>query len=622
SKPRRRRKKHDGLPQLQFVTATALSQFKDEPAKRTIRSQAMISHRHSIAEAKKKGKGKGPLFSDAAVPEASISSMPSVAQERSPALFPANPVSRSADDAEQNLVPLAVTSWTSAASVLQLLGTSGVPHPSKPRQDLNVGATHMIGPRACLSKVVHYEESDSHEEAVLRMLVGKLARVYQIGDGVDPFEILPQFEHPELSALYLTRKCMRAFASDSTIKKWLPAMLSHRHIILSSTILASTWLDMQAGSSGDSRQTVMVKGETINMIAERLRDSKTVLDDATLMVILHLFAGEFWSCNEKSLRYHESAVARFIAQRGGMDSLENRAVVEVAAACCYHCDIFCESEQPPIFRAWKPAKVIYPEDVTALPESPLFCPRGDFGVITNDAHCSPYTLQILSDMRDLTDVFIAHNAGLGSVYDVDIVDECRPSPPAFDYDAVVTAFHQRVVALPSAHTPGYPSSNDWVYEACRIASLIYMTAIIMRVPFSVAATLNTHHYIPTDSESEHQIDEAYSTARLTRSLFEVLKRTDQANLWDNMSGVLYWVSAVGAAAARTAATMDMTQRARFRDEEYSVWVRRCLIMSSTRTMIVLIFRHPTPILIAQKRLLKVQELIGTGHAPQATSKAA
>lgn len=125
---------------------------------------------------------------------------------------------------------------------------------------------------------------------------------------------------------------MRAFASDQTIKKWLPAMLAHPHIILSSTLLTSTLLDMYAGVSGDSKRTAMVKGETIEMINTRLRSQTMQLDNETLIVILHLFAGEMWSCDERTLRIHESGVARFVMQRGGMRQLLNNPIGEVAAA--------------------------------------------------------------------------------------------------------------------------------------------------------------------------------------------------------------------------------------------------------------------------------------------------
>ena len=56
-------------------------------------------------------------------------------------------------------------------------------------------------------KVVEYEDTDSHEEHVVRMLIRRLARYHQIGDGVDPFVVLPQFQNPELNALVLLRKC-------------------------------------------------------------------------------------------------------------------------------------------------------------------------------------------------------------------------------------------------------------------------------------------------------------------------------------------------------------------------------------------------------------------------------
>lgn len=204
-------------------------------------------------------------------------------------------------------------------------------------------------------------------------------------------------------------------------------------------------------------------------------------------------------------------------------------------------------------------------------------------------------------MTELTDMFIAHNAGVVSPNDFATLTT--------DYDSKALAIRDRLVSLPAAYMPDLPTTNDWVYETCRIASLIYTTAIIQKVPFSAAA----------DSIQDPAFFESHSTTmfegnavapRLTAALYEALIRTDIASIWNNMSGVLYWVCAVGAAAARTATTVNMSQKSRYRDEAYAVWVRRCLIMTSTRTVIVLIFQHPTPLLLAQKRLLKVQDLIG------------
>lgn len=70
----------------------------------------------------------------------------------------------------------------------------------------------------------------------------------------------------------------------------------------------------------------------MDMINHRLHDPDTKLQDATLMVILHLLAGTMWSCEEKTLRVHEEGVARFIAGRGGMHQFEHGVVGEIAAA--------------------------------------------------------------------------------------------------------------------------------------------------------------------------------------------------------------------------------------------------------------------------------------------------
>ena len=129
---------------------------------------------------------------------------------------------------------------------------------------------------------------------------------------------------------------MRGFTSDSTMKKWLPLLLSHPHIILSSTVLASSWLDMQNDCSGDSATTAMVKAETIGMIKERLTNPTLQSDDATLVVILHLFAGEMWVCNEKALRIHENGLATLFSRRGGLSNfVRNRVIAEVAVAYVY-----------------------------------------------------------------------------------------------------------------------------------------------------------------------------------------------------------------------------------------------------------------------------------------------
>jgi hypothetical protein len=186
---------------------------------------------------------------------------------------------------------------------------------------------------------------------------------------------------------------------------------------------------------------------------------------------------------------------------------------------------------------------------------------------------------------------------------------------ASDYDTKVSEIRARLASLPSAYTPDVAVSQDWVYEACRIAAIIYASAIIMRVPFSVAAEPG-RSIIMSDAAflTNFLAADRLLSTRLTEALYEVLERSNTSTIWGDMSGVLYWVCCVGAAAARTPTSINISQTPRSRSEAYATWVRRCLIMYGTRVLIILIFQHPLPILQAQKRLLKVQALIGRGHS--------
>lgn len=217
-------------------------------------------------------------------------------------------------------------------------------------------------------------------------------------------------------------------------------------------------------------------------------------------------------------------------------------------------------------------------------------------------------------MRDLTSIFVTHNTALNTIHDIEAVDVACLSAPPEDYEARVYRIRKRLLSLPSASQPGLSISGDWIYEACRIAALIYTTAIAMAVPFSVAADPNrVDVYEDSMSFAGCNGGEFAKKPHLTEALYETLQRTDTSNLWKDMSGVLYWVSAIGAAAARIPSTMNMAQQDRLANDAYSVWVRRCLIMTATRTMIVLVFEHPAAIITAQQRMLKVQDLIGS-HA--------
>ncbi|CAI6327870.1 unnamed protein product [Periconia digitata] len=640
-RPSRRSRKRNGggPPQLQFLTATDPSQFKDEKAKRSVRSQAMIQYRYKSSEQKRKNNESSSTTTTAPVdppPAKAISNQPKasslvstandVLRHPPPTASTGPPKLRSWWDEvdDQALYRSTLEAWRgtsqqgpAAITAPYTTRTTALSISFRPRRYLD--ARTALDSTVPAHSVLDYERTAQHDQRLLDIALEEASKRFPrgFGNGVDPFLVLPKFESRELDSFMLVRTCNRTFSSASTLKRWLPAMLSHPHILLSSTIVACTWMDMHAGVRGESRRTAVVKGEILSWIKGRLNSAELQAHDSTMIVIVHMLAGEMWSCNEQTLRWHEMGVAKLIAHRGGMDNLMTMGPVGITCAIvCLHSDIICEAAPLPEFAQWNPPPILE-DGPEALPESPLFYRTPELVPVVKDPACNMYTYEIICDMRDLTDLFLSLHAGSDSIVDAEISAEMsvsrynndlKATPSTVDYDAKVAEIRTKLALLPSAFVPGLPTSGDFVYEACRITAIIYTSAIIMRVPLSVAAE-PARNVVLLDRASV-QPPEVF-TKRLTQSLYEIIERTNVGDIWGDMAGVFYWVSAVGAAASRTSVTTDMYQEPTSLSEEYTTWTRRCLIMFATRAMIILVFKHPVPVSIAQKRLLKVQELLSS-----------
>jgi hypothetical protein len=55
--------------------------------------------------------------------------------------------------------------------------------------------------------VTDYDERENAFEAQMRIIVGKIATLSLVGDGVDPFDVIPKFICPDINSIYLMRNC-------------------------------------------------------------------------------------------------------------------------------------------------------------------------------------------------------------------------------------------------------------------------------------------------------------------------------------------------------------------------------------------------------------------------------
>jgi hypothetical protein len=232
TKPKRQRIKHDGKPPLQFIVSTSdLSQFRDENVKRNVRSQAMLVWRQKDREKRApncKSKATPPVEpTDGPSVEPSGSESPANVDNVKPGpddFEPMDDIKPVPDDTKPDMERLSLpTSEDSSASSSHMLDEppqgQQIPHSptylawwgSVPLSDFEEYGEEQdaygdtSSQALILRKTVDYEESEKHETQTYKGLIHQLAAFYQVGNGADPFDALPQFENPELNSLYLTR---------------------------------------------------------------------------------------------------------------------------------------------------------------------------------------------------------------------------------------------------------------------------------------------------------------------------------------------------------------------------------------------------------------------------------
>jgi hypothetical protein len=171
----------------------------------------MIHWRHE-EDKKRKGDDKirsasdarSNFDSDASTRHGRITAVPVRARDSPPTRAPAEGPPYMSQDST-SFAELYPPGWSSEPNQTTDIGRSS--------WQLTASETAKYFPRYKPSKafegdaVIHYEQSEVHEERQLRKLVSGLATFYNIGGLPDPFDVMPQFRNPRLNALYLSRNC-------------------------------------------------------------------------------------------------------------------------------------------------------------------------------------------------------------------------------------------------------------------------------------------------------------------------------------------------------------------------------------------------------------------------------
>jgi hypothetical protein len=292
-----------------------------------------------------------------------------------------------------------------------------------------------------------------------------------LGKPLDPFATIYQASHASVSVETLKFHCARSFGTRAMGQYWIPTLVKSPHAFLSTLCIASAHLDAINGRTTESVQTLALRQEVMHLISQSLLNPAGRTDDFNVIALFQLIASELIAGQETALAYHEGGIEAMISLRGGLEKLGvNGWVASILTWIMLESALVRGIPPKAMYTKYAAEHSMkkYPNTAT-IPESPVYCPKGEFETLRRSTNCSPRTMDLLKDMRMMVDLFL-HEA-----------KQNRHSCTTLRniYKKIITQY-------PSAVEPEKQNTmtpQTWKYEAVRITCVITATAMMHKKPF-------------------------------------------------------------------------------------------------------------------------------------------
>ncbi|KAK9336606.1 hypothetical protein V1521DRAFT_16085 [Lipomyces starkeyi] len=365
---------------------------------------------------------------------------------------------------------------------------------------------------------------------------------------------------------------------------WVTTLVSHPVSLQSAICAAAIDIHTRNGNEMDDLSLSEIMASTLKIVTTHLANPAAQAADETIIAIVQLLTTSMLCGDSGTLEVHARGIEQMVQLRGGLVhlGLEGEvAFVITGKVLFYH--IVSESQPSSAYLGFARSYTMdIPADATLIAESPLYFPGGKYTTIIWSV--SGHTLDILSDMRNLTEAFLKvtdEDHEVGS--DPATKDGMGPKFTRTDFQIWAAKLYVRTLCRPSATVAGTAISNDWTYECIRLTAIIYTTALLHRIPFSIASTITT------------------DVRNFAHSLLDAFLKTDDVS-WSKLPGCLLWVCLVGSAAARVAAPKVQGCVA---DHSILNW----LMLMAGRTIVMAKSRHEGSVMGALLTMLGVQRYL-------------
>jgi hypothetical protein len=221
--------------------------------------------------------------------------------------------------------------------------------------------------------------------------------------------------------------------------------------------------------------------------------------------------------------------------------------------------------------------------------APVFSYNGDISRF-NDV-CSAATIEIVRDIQSLTEMYLERWSHVSSL-------DTEAHARAQSCDAQMQLLYARHLRRPSAE---YYSTPDWIYESCRLVSLIWCRSIVHGLSLVDAASL-----IITAHDSTNRT--------LLQALYAAVVQTDTQNCWGEMRSFFLQVCILGGAASwpssRSKAEDTFPTRA---------WMRKSFALWTLKAAVAVPFDQADTIIKPLQTILRVRHWVDLHSGAQMVS---
>ncbi|KAL6707271.1 hypothetical protein ACN47E_004259 [Coniothyrium glycines] len=302
---------------------------------------------------------------------------------------------------------------------------------------------------------------------------------------------------------------------------WMQRLCSNPLLFLCHVGVACVYQDQAEGHIIDTEYTIRTRAGVYSMMQHNPQS-----EDVHVLAVCHFLVWELGNLDEQSLDIHWEELVRIFTARG-WSTIGDGMHLNFARLIMLTFQVMRGQRAQDLNFGTSPNNISLEAGPVSGVTSQISAVFGDLTQLYS--HCTVQTLDVLRDIDELIQVVLSQSGQ-------EIVGGTTHLQRASE-DGQLHQIYSRLLFRPSTEDDAAP---DRIYECCRLAALIFCSALIQDTSLAVAAS---SLYASNTPFPETQ------SATLLSSLHSAIDQTNVRGCWGELRVLFLWVTLIGASAS-------------------------------------------------------------------------